>query len=67
MFHDFSSEMKIPYYANLQDESHLEHLLCFPYNYIREILVDAAENAFTYRATINSWDIPQPSKWWIDG
>jgi hypothetical protein len=67
MFHDFSSDMKMPYYANLQDETHLEHPLCFPYNYIREILVAVAENAFAYRNTVSSWPIPRPSKWWIDG
>ena len=70
VFHDFPpSNTNVPYYANLLIEPNLpiEHPLCFPYHYIRDILVSVVENAFAYRETVNSWDTSEPVKWWIEG
>jgi len=70
LFHDFGEDRIVPYYANLVVDLEREiiaHPLCFPYRYIRDVIANIAENAFTYWTTANSWGADNPSKWWIDG
>lgn len=41
--------------------------LCFPYNYIRDVMISAAESAFNFWDTSTSWNQSTPQPWWIEG